>query len=179
MFLINKLNKPLSESLLDKLTSLGVIPVVEFEIPSRVSEINKLNPLWISGFITGEGSFTYFTRTRVNAAGDIVKDFTLAFEISQTSVDWLVLNSIANYFSQERVYNETRGISKYRLVAKDKIVSVLLPHFNKFPLEGNKALQYSAWIEIVSVLSKQVRTVQRDNVVEKHIKTLSSLNRII
>lgn len=55
--LINKLNKPLSTSLMEKLSLLGILPDVELDL----SEINKnpdLNPFWISGFITGEGSFT-------------------------------------------------------------------------------------------------------------------------
>ena len=55
--LINKLNKPLSTSLMEKLSLLGILPDVELDL----SEINKnpdLNPFWISGCITGEGSFT-------------------------------------------------------------------------------------------------------------------------
>lgn len=48
--LVNKLNKPLSTSLMEKLSSLGILPNVELDLP----EINKnpdLNPFWISGFI--------------------------------------------------------------------------------------------------------------------------------
>lgn len=61
--LINKLNKPLSESLLTKLSHLGLLPNVEFKINFNKSVIQNLNPYWISGFCTGEGSFTYFTKT--------------------------------------------------------------------------------------------------------------------
>ena len=96
--LINKLNKPLSESLLTKLVELGPLPKVEFESSSNspyfpppppehplfpsplsrrgekgygrggggnsfITEVKTLNPWWLSGFATGEGSFTYFTRT--------------------------------------------------------------------------------------------------------------------
>ena len=42
---------------MEKLSLLGILPDVELDL----SEINKnpdLNPFWISGFITGEGSFT-------------------------------------------------------------------------------------------------------------------------
>lgn len=64
--LINKLNKPLSLSLLDQLSKIGVIPNVELESPI-IDHNPKLDPFWISGFICGEGSFTYFTRTRLNS----------------------------------------------------------------------------------------------------------------
>ena len=98
--LINKLNNPLSESLLEKLAPLGVIPNIDLELYSAESKClnvnNTLDPWWISGFATGEGSFTFFTRKRVNAAGDTVKDYTLAFEISQKSDSLYVLNLIVN-----------------------------------------------------------------------------------
>jgi hypothetical protein len=43
-------------------------PNAEFEpVFNRQS---SLKPHWIAGFITGEGSFTYFTKTRQNAKGN-------------------------------------------------------------------------------------------------------------
>ena len=84
--LINRLNKPLSDSLLAKLVQLGPLPKLEFETSYEFSSANRLqtlNPFWISGFASGEGSFTYFTKTRVNSAGMPVKDYSLVFEISQ------------------------------------------------------------------------------------------------
>ena len=73
-----------------------------------------------------------------------MKDYTLVFEISQRTQDLHVLNLIASYFKVGNVYTETRGISKYRLRIKNQIISTLTPHFNNYPLEGNKALQYLA-----------------------------------
>ena len=177
--LINKLNNPLSEVLLEKLAPLGGIPNVALELYS-VESLNlkdKLNPWWISGFATGEGSFTYFTRKRVNAAGNTVKDYTLAFEISQKSDSLYVLNLIVNTFGWGKVYTETRGISKFRLVLRDLILKDLVPFFDKYPLEGNKALQYSIWIQIVKTLHKNPRSDFRENKVEALIKELSGLNK--
>lgn len=177
--LINKLNNPLSESLLENLAPLGEIPNVDLELYSAES-LNlkdKLNPWWISGFATGEGSFTYFTRKRVNAGGNTVKDYTLAFEISQRSDSLYVLNLIVNTLGWGKVYTETRGISKFRLVLRDLILNDLVPFFDKYPLEGNKALQYSIWIQIVKTLHKNPRSDFRENKVEALIKELSSLNK--
>ena len=179
--LINKLNNPLSESLLEKLAPLGKIPNVDLELYSANGESlkfnSKLNPWWISGFATGEGSFTYFTRKRVNAAGNTVKDHTLAFEISQRSDSLYVLNLIVNTLGWGKVYTETRGISKFRLVLRDLILNDLVPFFDKYPLEGNKALQYSIWIQIVKTLHKNPRSAHRENKVVTLIKELSSLNK--
>lgn len=173
--LINKLNKPLSESTLSKLLQLGPIPSVEFEISPSINKTENLNPFWISGFATGEGSFTYFTKTRLNSRGKIVKDSSLVFEISQKTLDLRILNLINDYFKIGNVYTDTKGISRYRFRIQNNNTNILISHFNNYSLIGYKALQYSTWIKIVNVLNNQVRTNQRDIEVEKLIKELSNL----
>lgn len=109
----------------------GKIPNIDLELYS-VESLNlkdKLNPWWISGFASGEGSFTFFTRRRVNAAGNTVKDYTLAFEIGQKSDSLYILNLIVNTLGSGKVYTETRGISKFRLVPRDFILNDLVPFF--------------------------------------------------
>lgn len=174
--LINKLNNPLSGTLLGKLVKLGPLPNVEFETNlNNINKLKNLNPYWISGFATGEGSFTFFTKKRNSISGKIVKDYTLVFEISQRTQDLQLLNLITSYFKVGRVYTETRGISRYRLRIKDQILSILVPHFNNYPLEGYKAIQFSLWIKIVNILKDQIRTEQRDIELERLIKELSGL----
>ena len=179
--LINKLNNPLSPSLLDKLSLLGELPNTEAQVLELASKnyllSENLDPWWISGFTTGEGSFTYFTRNRKKANGEIVKDYTLAYEVSQRSDSLHVLNLIAKYFEYGKVYSETRGVSKYRLVTRDQILNTLVPFFEKYPLEGNKNMQYELWIQIVKILQTTGRSVQREISVEVLIKKLSSLNK--
>lgn len=177
--LINKLNNPLSESLLEKLAPLGKIPNVDLELSSveSLNLKNRLDPWWISGFATGESSFTFFTRKRLNVGGNIIKDYTLAFEIGQKSDNLYVLYLIVNTLGCGKVYIETRGISKFRLVPRDQILNDLVPFFEKYPLEGNKALQYSIWIQIVKTLHKNPRSDPRENKVETLIKELSNLNK--
>lgn len=82
-------------------------------------------------------------RKGVNASGNIVKDYTLIFEIGQKSDNLYLLNLIVNSMGFGKVYTEKRGLSKFRLVPRDIILNDLVPFFDKYPLEGNKALQYS------------------------------------
>ena len=179
--LINKLNNPLSPSLLDKLSLLGELPNTDaqaLELASKKSLLSEnLDPWWISGFTTGEGSFTYFTRNRKKASGELVKDYTLAYEVSQRSDSLHILNLIAKYFEYGKVYSETRGVSKYRLVTRDQILNTLVPFFEKYPLEGNKNMQYELWIQIVKILQSTGRSEQREISVEWLIKKLSELNK--
>jgi len=179
--LINKLNNPLSQDLKDKLAELGELPVITLESTPQELECTLLNeninPWWISGFTTGEGSFTYFTRNRKKANNEIVKDYTLAYEVSQRSDSSYVLNLIAEKLGYGTVYLEARGVSKFRLVTKDLILSNLVPFFEKYPLEGNKSLQYKLWIQIVEILQTTSRSKERDVKVAELIKKLSELNR--
>lgn len=75
------------------------------------------------------------------------------------------------------MYSETRGVSKYRLVTRDQILNTLVPFFEKYPLEGNKNMQYELWIQIVKILQTTGRSVQREISVEGLIKKLSELNK--
>ena len=88
-----------------------------------------------------------------------------------------VLDLIAKFLGCGKVYSETRGISKYILVPKDQILSILAPFFAKYPLEGNKSLQYKLWIQIVEILQTTGRSKERDVKVAELIKKLSELNR--
>ena len=112
---------------------------------SSVESLNikdKLDPWWISGFATGESSFTFFTRKRVNAAGNIVKDYTLIFEIGQKSDNLYLLNLIVSSMGFGKVYTEKRGISKFRLVPRDQILNDLVPFFPPRKLAGRGKIPF-------------------------------------
>ncbi len=160
---------------------LGPLPKVEFE--TSISALGKfspsdLNPFWLSGFATGEGSFTYFTQTRVNL-GKIVKNYYMVIEISQKTLDIHVLNLIASYYKVGKVYTDTRGISRFRLRSKEHIINTLIPHFKDYPLAGHKELQFCAWVKIVTFLNDQTRSDQRDAELERLINELSNLSKNI
>lgn len=78
------------------------------------------------------------------------------------------------------MYSETRDISKFRLVQKDQILSVLVPaffFFHKYPLEGHIGLEYYIWIQIVDILHKTPRSDQREIKIEALINELVNLSK--
>lgn len=176
MSLINKLNKPISNTLFTKLSQLGIIPNVEFQTSSTINNMENLDPFWISGFITGEGSFTYFTKTRLNSKGKIVKDYSFVFEVSQRVLDIQILNLINTYFNKGNVYTDTKGISRYRLRINYQNINILTSHFYNYPLIGYKALQYATWIKIINLNSDNYNK-EKDEELEKLIKELSNLKK--
>lgn len=111
-------------------------------ISDDVNKLEELNPFLLSGFITGEGSFTYFARSRVNSAGITVKDFTIIFEVSQRTIDVHTLKLISSFFNEGNVYTNTKNnISRYRLTINTNNISLLYSHFKYYPLLGHKAKQ--------------------------------------
>ena len=176
--LINKLNNPLSESLLAKLLELGPVPNVELKVNNDINKIKELNPFWLSGFITGEGSFTYFTRSRINSAGSTVKDYTLVFEISQRTIDVHILKMINSFFKEGNVFTDTkRSISRYRLTINVKTISILSSHFKDYLVLGHKAEQWFAWLNLVHYLiNNKNKTDQDQNVLEGLILEISKLS---
>lgn len=174
--MVNKLNNPLSENLLTKLTMLGPLPNAEFEIPSNsLQKVESLNPYWISGFATGEGSFTYFARKRVNASGITVKDYSLVFEVSQRTQDLQILNLIASYLNAGSVYTDTKGISRYRLRMNKDNMALLFSFFDKYSLKGHKLLQYSVWAKALHFLNSEVKSDIKKERLSKLIDELSNL----
>ncbi len=102
--------------------------------------MESLNPFWISDFVTEEGSFTYFKKTRVNSKGKITKDYSFIFEVSQRKLDLQTLNLINSYFKEGNVYTDTKGISRYRLRVNDQNINILTTHFKNYTLIGYKSL---------------------------------------
>jgi hypothetical protein len=95
--------------------------------------------------------------TRNNSKNETVKDYTLVMEVSQHSKDEFILTSIQNYFGVGKVYQEIRGITKFRLVVREEIIQILAPHFAEHPLDGNKLLQYNIRIKILQLLKNNSR----------------------
>lgn len=141
--MINKLNNPLSDSLITKLLELGPLPTVEFDTSLSLNKIENINPNWLSGFAAGEGSFTYFAKSRTTASNEKIKDYSLIFEISQRTQDLHVLNLINYFFKVGNVYTDIKRISRYRFRVNDDNFYLLVDFFNQYPLVGYKALQYT------------------------------------
>ena len=120
----------------------------------------------MSGFASGEGSFTYFTRSRIT--NEIIKDYSFVFEVSQNTRDLHILNLIHSYFKTGSVYTDTKRVSRYRLRVNKSNLYLLTSHFCNYPLIGYKAIQYSTWLKIVDHLNhKNIAASQHTKVYNK------------
>ena len=143
--LINQLNRPLKADL----STLGTLP--EITIKETIDTNPNLNLWWITGFTDGEGCFTYFKRKRLNSKNELKEDITPIMEISQLTKDSFILKIIGDLLNLKRIYHEKRGISKLRSARLEEINQKVIPHFENYPLQGYKKIQYEKWLDFVKL----------------------------
>jgi hypothetical protein len=150
--LVNRLNKPLSFSLLNK---IRVLPLIELNLLSINLE-PELDPWWITGFCDGESSFTYFKRKRITAKQEERLDFSPIFEVSQHKKDLYILNSILKFFKSGSIVsggNTERLVPRIRITGIDNLKIRIIEHFSNYPLQSFKVFNYNVWIEIINTIS--------------------------
>jgi len=155
---INFLNKPISKEFLDLIIkTLGPIPVLILPPVPIISNSIILNPYWIVGFIMGEGSFTYSKSTsKSNKTGAIAETkvyFSMEMSVSQLLINSYLLISIANHIGvgPVKLYN-SNSVAILRIFDIKIIQHLILPYFNKYPLLGNKKIQFDLWLKAVLLI---------------------------
>lgn len=118
----------------------------------------------MTGFVEGEGTFTYSRSGRQMA---------LYFAIKLTEADEPILASIRDFFGgigsiylvQPRdcaapARGRTKAGSYYRVSRRDELL-VVVNHFDRYPLRGAKATSYEVWRQMV-MLKQKFRKPRRD-----------------
>lgn len=128
------MNKGLTPTLKAKYPN--IIPVLKPEI-----KFNKdLNPYWISGFVSGDGHFSFKIDNN-----NRVRFF---FIITQNIRDIELLNHFINYFNCGFTYINKKDNCCYFEVNKySDIVEKVIPFFDKYNLNGIKLVNYNYFKE--------------------------------
>lgn len=103
----------------------------------------NLNPYWIAGFVTGEGSFII----SISKKGKLV----LTFSVGQTTSDQHVLWALWVYFGKNgNVNSSMSNVAELRISNSDGI-RLLILFFDQYPILGNKSKDYFAWREVAII----------------------------
>lgn len=140
--------------------------------------MEDINPWYITGFCDGEAAFTY------SRAGGT---FGMYFGLRQRADNEELIQRIWEYFHYVgniyygRAAEPTRnsGYTKssvYYRVTKADDLTIILDHFDKYPLQSAKKLEaYKIWREMVIYKIKNFRNINYDDLRPMAVK-LSSLN---
>ena len=120
--------------------------------------MTQLDPWYVTGFVEGEGSFTYSRNG---------KQLSLYFGIKLGEADEPILTAIQEFFGGigSIYYVQPRGESgkgaAYLRVCRREQLPVIVDHFDAYPLRGSKLAVYRIWREMV-LLKQQFRQPPRD-----------------
>ena len=126
--------------------------------------ISALDPWYVTGFVDGEGAFTFSRNGR---------QMSLYFAIKLTAIDRPLLLQLQAFFGGiGEIYSvrargaatagsgSTRAASYYRVCRRDHLPRVV-QHFDAFPLRGAKRASYAVWREMV-LLKQRFRQPERE-----------------
>uniref|UniRef100_UPI0030E2826D hypothetical protein n=1 Tax=Ophiocordyceps sobolifera TaxID=94213 RepID=UPI0030E2826D len=136
------LNKGLSENL--NIAFPDIIPVLRAEI-----ELSKiLSPFWLVGFVDAEGCFSITTfKSETSKLGEVAK---LSFILTQSVRDEDLMKSLIEYLGCGNISldNRGRGTINFKVTKFSNIRDIIIPFFDKYPLQGNKNLDFSSFSQV-------------------------------
>lgn len=140
---------------------------------SADNQQGRLNPWWIVGFVDGEGCFSV-SRFRNLTCKD--KTQTLfEFVITQGESSISVMYAIQKYFKCGHIYpnrrydNHHENLLRYCVRRQSDLKKIIIPFFNKYPLQSAKRFKYEIFKERLLGLEPSETTRQISAIAEKDI----------
>jgi hypothetical protein len=98
---VNNLSIPVTGSVLGHITRLkaGMNKARSFEDKYNSVNVVELHPLWVLGFVDGEGTFYAYVEARKKTRNTTYVGVDLSIEIGQNSHDIKLLKSLSNFFN--------------------------------------------------------------------------------
>nr|YP_009568431.1 LAGLIDADG endonuclease [Drechslerella brochopaga]QBL02513.1 LAGLIDADG endonuclease [Drechslerella brochopaga] len=127
------------------------------------------DPYWVSGFVSGDGCFNI--RFVKNSKSESVN---LSFLVTQHDRDAKLLNSLVEYFQcgRYRVRSSRLLHSDYVVTKFDDIKCKIVPFFDKYPLQGEKYLDFLDFKKIMLLKGNSYVSLTKEMLAEiKQIKS--------
>jgi hypothetical protein len=163
------LNKGLSEDLITAFPN--IIPCTRPQIHNIIIP----DPFWITGFVDAEGCFN--VRLIKTSKGDSVN---LRFLVTQHIRDAKLLNSLVDYFEcgKYSVRLSTSLHGDFIVTKFDDIKCKIVPFFEKYPLQGEKYLDFLDFKKIMLLKGSTYVSLTEETLTEiKQIKSCMNKGR--
>lgn len=133
---------------------------------SPIKQSMEIDPLYITGFVDGEGSFlvSFSRREKIRVGIEARPSFT----ISQNQRSKEVLDEIATYFQCGNIrYNTHDQTYKYEVRSLDDLCRKIIPHFEQYPLRTSKKKDFEVFKVICGLM------------IDRHHRTVDGINKIM
>ena len=118
--------------------------------PSLISKSN-INPNWIAGLASGDGCF--YISIRNSPTTKLGKSVVLKFHIAQHSRDTELMEMLISTLGCGRIELMLKQSTVYLVVVTfTDIFEKIIPLFDKYPIKGVKALDYSYLKKVVNLM---------------------------
>ena len=108
--------------------------------------------MWVTGLTDAEGSFIVSVYKRGSNGKWQVKP---SFERWLESKDKATLDDLQNFFGVGIVNTrEKRGVTSYTVTRHKDLLNVIIPHFNKYPLQSQKRVDFELFAQIVALIAQ-------------------------
>lgn len=136
-----------------------------------------LHEQWIVGFVDGEGcfSFSIIKNKELRFGYQIQGEFTVV----QHERDKQLLMKFKDYFKCGQVNRNHETRFHYRVKKLDHLINIIIPFFEKYPLQTNKKFQLPVFKEICFRLhAKEHLTEAGFETTKVLVKKLSELKKV-
>lgn len=108
------------------------------------------NPNWIAGLASGEGCF--YISIRNSSTTKLGKAVVLKFQIVQHIRDTELMEILISTLGCGRIELVLNQSAVYFVVVTQDIYEKIIPFFDKYPIKGLKALDYSDFKQITNII---------------------------
>jgi len=145
------------------------------------SGTNKLDPNWLSGFTSGDGSFQ--VSIRENSKGKRKPQVILRFSIGQHIRDELLLRSFIEFLGCGNVSNKhsislqsrSEYITEFRVEKFLDIYVKVIPFFERYPIIGQKSLDFQDFCKVANLMKEKAHLT--DEGINEIRKIKAGMNR--
>lgn len=138
------------------------------------NENSSLNPWFLTGFSDGESSFKILVKKSLTHKNgwQIIANFRIELHVK----DLELLKSIQKFFNGIGQVGlvSTRKLAYFEVTKLNDLVNIIIPHFDKHPLQSAKSLDYLLWKECVNIMLTKEHLNQAG--LEKIISIKSAIN---
>ena len=164
------MNLGLSEKL-----KLAFPDVVTAERPD-VQLPQTIDPNWLAGFTSGEGSFMVkITAIQTHPVGFQV---ILVYQLPQHKRDSELMKMFIIYLECGYVIKD-RDSYCFRVTKYDDIINKIIPFFQKYPILGVKALDFEDWCRVAELMKEKKHLTKEGLELIKKIKERMNIRRIL
>lgn len=142
--------------------------------PTFVTSLGKLNPYWISGFSQADSCFSLSYREKKSKHG---LDYWARYTVTQHLRDLIILNRILYTFGCGSVgkVSPNRSWTDFYISNIKILTTVIIPHFDKYPIYGAKLLDYKSFRECIKIINNKEHLTEKG--AEKIKKLIYNMNR--